>query len=219
MSAVHDRVSTSVPHAVSAVGAARIGIGGPVGSGKTALIERLIPILVGRGIELAIVTNDLVTKEDAERLRRSGLIDPMRVSGVEAGACPHTVIREDPTLNIAAGDELERKFPGLELIIFESGGDNLASTFSLDLVDWWIFVIDVAGGDDIPRKRGPGVLRCDLLVVNKTDLAPFVGVDLGAMLAEARAVREGRPILATNARTGEGVAAVADAVNQAVLFR
>ncbi len=219
MSAVDDRVSTAVPHTVSAVGAARIGIGGPVGSGKTALIERLIPILIGRGIELAIVTNDLVTKEDAERLRRSGLIDPMRVSGVEAGACPHTVIREDPTLNIAAGDELERKFPGLELIIFESGGDNLASTFSLDLVEWWIFVIDVAGGDDIPRKRGPGVLRCDLLVVNKTDLAPFVGVDLDAMLAEARGVREGRPILATNARTGEGVVAVADAVNQAVLFR
>ena len=216
---MHDRVSTSVPRTVSAVGAARIGIGGPVGSGKTALIERLIPILIGRGIELAIVTNDLVTKEDAERLRRSGLIDPMRVSGVEAGACPHTVIREDPTLNIAAGDELEHKFPGLELIIFESGGDNLASTFSLDLVDWWIFVIDVAGGDDIPRKRGPGVLRCDLLVVNKTDLAPFVGVDLDAMLAEARAVREGRPILATDARTGEGVVAVADAVNQAVLFR
>ena len=219
MSAVDDRVSTAVPHMVSAVGAARIGIGGPVGSGKTALIERLIPILIGRGIDLAVVTNDLVTKEDAERLRRSGLIDPSRVSAVEAGACPHTVIREDPTLNIAAGDELERKFPGLELIIFESGGDNLASTFSLDLVDWWIFVIDVAGGDDIPRKRGPGVLRCDLLVVNKTDLAPFVGVDLGAMLAEARAVREGRPILATNARTGEGVVAVADAVNQAVLFR
>ena len=165
------------------------------------------------------MTNDLVTKEDAERLRRSGLIDPARVSAVEAGACPHTVIREDPTLNIAAGDELERKFPGVELILFESGGDNLASTFSLDLVDWWIFVIDVAGGDDIPRKRGPGVLRCDLLVVNKIDLAPFVGVDLDAMLAEASAVREGRPILATNARTGDGVAAVADAMNQAVLFR
>jgi urease accessory protein len=203
----------------AAAGAARIGIGGPVGSGKTALIERLIPILTRRGIDLAVVTNDLVTKEDAERLRRSGLIDPARVSGVEAGACPHTVIREDPTLNIAAGDDLERRFPGVELIIFESGGDNLASTFSLDLVDWWIFVIDVAGGDDIPRKRGPGVLRCDLLVVNKTDLAPFVNVDLAAMLAEASAVRDGRPILATNARTGDGVAAVADAMNKAVLFR
>jgi urease accessory protein len=201
------------------VGAARIGVGGPVGSGKTALIERLIPVLAERGINLAVVTNDLVTKEDAERLRRSGLIDPERVLGVEAGACPHTVIREDPTLNIAAGDELERRFPGLELILFESGGDNLASTFSLDLVDWWIFVIDVAGGDDIPRKRGPGILRCDLLVINKTDLAPFVGVDLGAMRDEARSVREGRPILLTNARTGSGVAEVADAMSYAVLFR
>ncbi len=216
---MHDRVGFLIPRRASAAGAARIGIGGPVGSGKTALIERLIPILIGRGVELAVVTNDLVTKEDAERLQRSGLIDPARVSGVEAGACPHTVIREDPTLNIAAGDELEYKFPGVDLIIFESGGDNLASTFSLDLVDWWIFVIDVAGGDDIPRKRGPGVLRCDLLVVNKTDLAPFVGVDLDRMLAEARAVRDWRPILATNARTGEGVVAVADAVNEAVLFR
>ena len=216
---MHDRVALSAIRNTPGVGAARVGIGGPVGSGKTALIERLIPVLTGRGIDLAVVTNDLVTKEDAERLRRSGLIDPARVSAVEAGACPHTVIREDPTLNIAAGDELERKFPGVELIMFESGGDNLASTFSLDLVDWWIFVIDVAGGDDIPRKRGPGVLRCDLLVVNKIDLAPFVGVDLDAMLAEARTVREGRPILATNARTGAGVDAVADAMSQAVLFR
>jgi len=216
---MHDRVSFSASRSAANVGAARVGIGGPVGSGKTALIERLIPILAARGIDLAVVTNDLVTKEDAERLRRSGQIDPARVSAVEAGACPHTVIREDPTLNIAAGDELERKFPGVELILFESGGDNLASTFSLDLVDWWIFVIDVAGGDDIPRKRGPGVLRCDLLVINKIDLALFVGVDLSAMLAEASAVREGRSILATNARTGDGVAAVADAMNQAVLFR
>ena len=198
--------------------AARIGIGGPVGSGKTALIERLIPELQARGVDLAVVTNDLVTKEDAERLRRSGLIDPARVEAVEAGACPHTVIREDPTLNIAAGDDLEAKFPGLQLLIFESGGDNLASTFSLDLVDWWIFVIDVAGGDDIPRKRGPGVLRCDLLVVNKTDLAPHVGVDLDAMLAEARRVRGDRPVAATNARSGEGIAAVADAIARAVLF-
>src|ERR1700761_500489 len=205
--------------AVAVSPAARVGIGGPVGSGKTALIEALIPVLQRRGVDLAVVTNDLVTKEDAERLRRSGLIDPARVAAVEAGACPHTVIREDPTLNIAAGDQLERKFPGVELIIFESGGDNLASTFSLDLVDWWIFVIDVAGGDDIPRKRGPGVLRCDLLVINKIDLAPFVGVDLDAMLEEARTVREGRPLIATNARSGAGVEAVAAAMTQAVLFR
>ena len=217
---MHNHATLSTSRQTPGVcGAARVGIGGPVGSGKTALIERLIPILIGRGIDLAVVTNDLVTKEDAERLRRSGLIDPARVSAVEAGACPHTVIREDPTLNIAAGDDLERKFPGVELIIFESGGDNLASTFSLDLVDWWIFVIDVAGGDDIPRKRGPGVLRCDLLVVNKIDLAPFVGVDLDAMLTEALTVRDGRPILATNARTGAGVDAVADVMTQAVLFR
>ncbi len=204
--------------ALTGMTAARIGIGGPVGSGKTALIERLIPVLHRRGVDLAVVTNDLVTQEDAERVRRSGLIDPARVLAVEAGACPHTVIREDPTLNIAAGDALEARFPGLQLIVFESGGDNLASTFSLDLVDWWIFVIDVAGGDDIPRKRGPGILRSDLLVVNKTDLAPHVGVDLPRMLAEADSVRGGRPILATNLRRGEGVDAVADAIGHAVLF-
>jgi urease accessory protein len=199
--------------------AARVGIGGPVGSGKTALIEALIPELQRRGVDLAVVTNDLVTKEDAERLRRSGLIDPSRVSAVEAGACPHTVIREDPTLNIAAGDDLEARFPGIELILFESGGDNLASTFSLDLVDWWMFVIDVAGGDDIPRKRGPGLLRCDLLVVNKIDLAPYVGVELAPMLAEAARVRAGRPVIATNARSGAGIEAVADAILAAVLFQ
>jgi urease accessory protein len=199
--------------------AARVGIGGPVGSGKTALIEALIPELQRRGVDLAVVTNDLVTKEDAERLRRSGLIDPARVSAVEAGACPHTVIREDPTLNIAAGDDLEAKFPGVELILFESGGDNLASTFSLDLVDWWIFVIDVAGGDDIPRKRGPGLLRCDLLVVNKVDLAPYVGVNLERMHADAVRVREGRAVISTNARSGAGIRAVADAILAAVLFR
>ncbi len=199
--------------------AARVGIGGPVGSGKTALVEQLIPALQARGIDIAVITNDLVTAEDAERVRRSGLIDPERVSAVEAGACPHTVIREDPTLNIAAGDDLEARFPGLELILFESGGDNLASTFSLDLVDWWIFVIDVAGGDDIPRKRGPGLLRCDLLVVNKVDLAPHVGVDLKRMLEEARQVRGGKPVIATNMRGGVGIEDVADAISRAVLFR
>ena len=136
-----------------------------------------------------------LNKEDAERLRRSGLIDPSRVSAVEAGACPHTVIREDPTLNIAAGDDLEARFPGVELILFESGGD------------------------DIPRKRGPGLLRCDLLVVNKIDLAPYVGVELAPMLAEAERVRAGQPVIATNARSGAGVEAVADAILAAVLFK
>jgi urease accessory protein len=215
-------VTASKPHqtvATKPASAARIGIGGPVGSGKTALIEQLIPVLTTRGVDLAVITNDLVTKEDAERLRRSGLIDPARVAAVEAGACPHTVIREDPTLNIVAGDELEARFPGLDLLIFESGGDNLASTFSLDLVDWWIFVIDVAGGGDIPRKRGPGVIRCDLLIVNKIDLAPHVGVDLDAMLADARKLRGHKPVLTTNARTGAGITAVTDAIADAVLFK
>src|ERR1700675_3176789 len=198
--------------------AARVGIGGPVGSGKTALIEALIPVLQRRGVDLAVVTNDLVTKEDAERLRRSGLIDPARVSAVEAGACPHTVIREDPTLNIAAGDDLEARFPGVELILFESGGDNLASTFSLDLVDYWLFVIDVAGGDDIPRKRGLGVLQSDLLVINKTDLAPYVRVDLGRMIREANQVRGGRPVLLTNCQLGEGVDQVVEKIAAEVLF-
>jgi urease accessory protein len=199
-------------------GAARVGVGGPVGSGKTALLECLIPRFVARGTRLAVVTNDLVTKEDAERIKRSGLIAPERVMAVETGACPHTAIREDPSLNIQAADILEDRFPGLDLVLIESGGDNLASTFSLDLVDWWMFVIDVAGGDDIPRKRGPGVLQCDLLVINKTDLAPYVGVDLTRMLREAEAVRGGRPILLTNCRTGEGVDAVVDLLAREVLF-
>ena len=199
-------------------GAARVGVGGPVGSGKTALLECLIPRFVARGTRLAVVTNDLVTKEDAERIKRSGLIAPERVTAVETGACPHTAIREDPSLNIQAADALEDRFPGLDLVLIESGGDNLASTFSLDLVDWWMFVIDVAGGDDIPRKRGPGVLQCDLLVINKTDLAPYVGVDLTRMVREAEAVRGGRPILLTNCRTGEGVDAVVDLLAREVLF-
>jgi urease accessory protein len=209
-------VVVASPASVAGPGAARIGIGGPVGSGKTALIERLIPILQGRGVSLAVVTNDLVTKEDAERLRRSRLIDPERVLAVEAGACPHTVIREDPTLNIDAAERLDALFPGLELILIESGGDNLASTFSLDLVDYWMFVIDVAGGDDIPRKRGPGIIQSDLLVINKVDLAPHVGVDLDRMVAEAREVRGGRPVVLTNCRTGDGVDGVVRAIRDAV---
>ncbi|WP_158818919.1 urease accessory protein UreG [Methylocapsa sp. S129] len=203
----------------SRIAAARVGIGGPVGSGKTALVERLIPALMARGVDLAIITNDLVTAEDAERIRRSGLIDPARVSAVEAGACPHTVIREDPTLNIEAADDLERRFPGVELILIESGGDNLASTFSRDLTDFWMFVIDVGGGDDIPRKRGPGVIRCDTLVINKTDLAPYVGVDLERMRQQALAVRDNRPVLLTNCRKGEGIDAVVSAIERDVLFR
>ncbi len=199
-------------------GPARVGIGGPVGSGKTALLERMIPRFQARGVELAVVTNDLVTREDAVRVRRSGLIDPDRVLAVETGACPHTVIREDPTLNLQAAELLELRYPGLELVLLESGGDNLASTFSLDLVDYWLFVIDVAGGDDIPRKRGPGVVKCDLLVINKYDLAPYVGVDIERMVAESRDVRQGRPVLLTNCRTGEGVDAVVGHLMREVLL-
>lgn len=199
--------------------AARVGIGGPVGSGKTALIEALLPCLAEAGIDTAVITNDLVTDEDAERLRRGGRLPPERVLAVQAGACPHTVIREDPTLNIAAADRLERLFPGLDLILIESGGDNLASTFSPDLVDHWLFVIDVAGGDDIPRKKGPGILQAGLLVVNKADLAPHVGVDLPRMLAEATAVRAGRPVIPTVCRRGEGMAEVIAHLRREVLFR
>jgi urease accessory protein len=199
-------------------GAARVGIGGPVGSGKTALLEQLIPRFIERGTNLAVITNDLATKEDAERVKRSGLIDPARVMAVETGACPHTAIREDPTLNIQAADELEAKFGALDLILIESGGDNLASTFSLDLVDYWLFVIDVAGGDDIPRKKGLGVLQSDLLVINKTDLAPYVRVDLERMIREANEVRAGRPVLLTNCQIGEGVDAVMTKIAAEVLF-
>lgn len=199
--------------------AARVGIGGPVGSGKTALIEAILPHLAAAGIDTAVITNDLVTDEDAERLRRGGQLPPERVMAVQAGACPHTVIREDPTLNIAAADRLERDFPGLDLILIESGGDNLASTFSPDLVDYWMFVIDVAGGDDIPRKKGPGILQADLLVINKVDLAPHVGVDLPLMLGQAQAVRGGRPVIVTVCRRDQGVADVLDLLRREVLFQ
>ena len=197
---------------------ARIGIGGPVGSGKTALIERLIPVFESRNMELAIVTNDLVTQEDAKRIQRSGLIDPERVQAVETGACPHTAIREDPTLNIQTADQLVLSYPDIAAVIIESGGGNLASTFSLDLVDYWLFVIDAADGDDIPRKKGPGVVRSDLLIINKTDLAPYVGADLDRMVREGTAVRGGKPVLLTNCATGEGIEQVMDQLVHDVLF-
>lgn len=197
---------------------ARIGIGGPVGSGKTALIERLIPALEERGHGIAVVTNDLVTREDAERLRGSGLITPERVLAVETGACPHTAIREDPTMNLQAVDRLIETFPDLSVVLIESGGDNLASTFSLDLVDYWLFVIDTAEGDDIPRKKGPGIVRCDLLVINKTDLAPLVGADVDRMIREALEVRSGRPVHCTNCANGAGIAELVERLSHDVLF-
>ena len=199
--------------------AARIGIGGPVGSGKTALVERLIPAFHDANYEVAVVTNDLVTREDAERLKRSGLIDPGRVMAVETGACPHTAIREDPTMNIQSVEELCLLYPGLAAVLLESGGDNLASTFSLELVDYWMFVIDVAGGDDIPRKKGPGVIKSDLLVINKMDLAPHVGVDLERMHAEAVEVRNGRPVIMTNCLGGDGIQEVLEQLRRDVLVQ
>jgi urease accessory protein len=200
-------------------GPARVGIGGPVGSGKTSLIEVLLPRLQERGYQVAVITNDLVTKEDANRIRNSGLLPPERVLAVETGACPHTVIREDPTLNIEAAERLEADFPDLDLILVESGGDNLASTFSYDLVDYWMFVIDVAGGDDIPRKRGPGVLRSNLLVVNKADLAPYVRVNLDQMMVDAHAVRDGRSVVLTDCHSGLGMDELIDVLVKETLFR
>lgn len=198
--------------------AARVGIGGPVGSGKTALVERLIPEFGRRGVEVAVVANDLVTREDAERIKRSGLIDPRRVVAVETGACPHTAIREDPTLNIQAVEDLISTFPEVEVVFVESGGDNLASTFSLALVDYWLFVIDTSDGDDIPRKRGPGIVRSDIMVINKIDLAPYVGADVDLMVREAQAARAGRPVMLTNCKTGFGVPELADRLAHDVLF-
>ena len=178
----------------------------------------LIPVMKARNLEVGVVANDIVTQEDAERIKRSGLIDPARVLAVETGACPHTAIREDPTLNIQAVESLVETFPELDVVLVESGGDNLASTFSLELVDYWLFVIDTAGGDDIPRKRGLGILRSDLLVINKTDLAPFVGANIESMVQEANEVRRGRPVMLTNCKTGEGVEAVVDRLVEDVIF-
>ena len=194
----------------------RIGIGGPVGSGKTRLVERLLPLLADRGLRTAVITNDLVTTEDAERLQLGGLIDPCLVVGVETGACPHTAIREDPSANLDAAEQLEAAHD-LDVVLIESGGDNLASTFSTDLVDHWLYVIDVAAGDDIPRKRGLGITQADLLVVNKIDLAPYVGADLARMRRDVAAVRPDRPSVFTDLRT-VGAEAVLEHLARAVLF-
>lgn len=198
--------------------AARVGIGGPVGAGKTRLIERLVPLCHEQGLRVAVITNDLVTLEDAERLQRSGLIAPELVVGVETGACPHTAIREDPSVNVAAAERLEREHGPLDLVLVESGGDNLAATFSADLVDWWIYVIDTAAGDDIPRKRGLGIVQADLLVVNKIDLAPYVGADLGRMRDDVARVRPGRPSLFTDLSSADGARPVFEHLRHAVLF-
>jgi len=187
----------------------RVGVAGPVGSGKTALVEVLCKRLRQR-LHMAVVTNDIYTREDAEFLLRSGALPPERIRGVETGGCPHTAIREDCSINLVAVEELEESEPGLDLVLVESGGDNLAASFSPELVDLCIYVIDVAAGDKIPRKGGPGITRSDLLVINKIDLAPHVGASLAVMEADTRRMRGQRPWCFTNLRTSEGVEGVED---------
>lgn len=182
---------------------------GPVGSGKTALVDLLCKRLRQR-LQMAVVTNDIYTREDAEFLLRSGALPPERIRGVETGGCPHTAIREDCSINLVAVEELERSEPGLDLVLVESGGDNLAASFSPELADLCIYVIDVAAGDKIPRKGGPGITRSHLLVINKIDLAPHVGASLAVMEADTRRMRGGRPWCFTNLRTAEGVEEVED---------
>jgi len=182
----------------------RVGIGGPVGSGKTALMEQLCKRLRA-SFEIAAITNDIYTKEDARILVETGALDAERILGVETGGCPHTAIREDASINLAAVDEMRKKFRDLDLILIESGGDNLAATFSPELADITIYVIDVAGGEKIPRKGGPGVTRSDMLVINKIDLAPYVGASLEVMARDAERMRKGRPFVMANMKTGQGV--------------
>src|SRR5947199_4906133 len=189
----------------------RVGIGGPVGSGKTALMDGLCKRMRGR-FELVAITNDIYTREDAEFLTRSGALPAERIRGVETGGCPHTAIREDASINLAAVAEMTRLFPQVDIVLIESGGDNLAATFSPELADLTIYVIDVAAGDKIPRKGGPGITRSDLLVINKIDLAAMVGADLGVMERDTRRMRGERPFVFSNLKTGDGVDRIVDFV-------
>ena len=192
---------------MSVNGPLRVGIGGPVGAGKTTLTEQLCHALAQR-CSMAVITNDIYTREDADYLTRAQVLPAARIRGVETGGCPHTAIREDASINLAAVADLNRNFPDLDLILIESGGDNLAATFSPELADISIYVIDTAAGQDIPRKKGPGVTRSDLLVVNKTDLAPYVGVDLALLEEDTKRARGPRPYVLARLRQGQGVAAI-----------
>ncbi len=185
----------------------RVGIGGPVGSGKTALIEALVPMLIERGHRPAVITNDIYTQEDAQHVRRTlaGVLEPERVVGVETGACPHTAVRDDPTMNLAAGAEMLERFPDTDTLFYESGGDNLTLTFSPALVDLFLFVLDTAEGEKMPRKRGPGITESDLLVINKIDIAKYVRTDIGIMESDAHRVRDNRPVVLTDCLTGVGI--------------
>ncbi len=195
-------------------GPLRIGIGGPVGTGKTALMDALCKRFRA-SYDIAAITNDIYTKEDAEFLTRAGSLPPERILGIETGGCPHTAIREDASINLAGIADLNRRFPTLDIILIESGGDNLAATFSPELADLTIYVIDVSAGDKIPRKGGPGITRSDLLVINKIDLAPFVGASLEVMDRDARKMRGDRPFVFANIRAGTGVPQIADFVETA----
>jgi urease accessory protein len=198
---------------LSVNGPLRVGVGGPVGSGKTALMDWLCKRLRDR-FEIAAITNDIYTKWDAEYLVRSGALPPERIAGVETGGCPHTAIREDASINLAAVAEMRARFPALDLVLIESGGDNLAATFSPELADLTVYVIDVAAGDKIPSKGGPGITRSDLLVINKIDLAPYVGASLDVMERDAKRMRGQRPFVFANLRSGQGVEEIARFIEQ-----
>ncbi|MFC6976033.1 urease accessory protein UreG [Halomicroarcula sp. GCM10025709] len=198
---------------------ATVGVGGPVGSGKTALLSELVPMLREAGLDVGVIANDILTQEDADRLRErfADVVPEDLVAGVETGACPHTGIREDPSMNLQQIDAFLADHPELDIVVVESGGDNLAATFNPELADFSLYVISVAEGEDIPRKRGPGVVDCDLLVINKTDLAPHVGVDVDVLERDAHEVREG-PTVFTNCKAGEGVDEVMAHIDEGVLF-
>ena len=191
----------------------RVGIGGPVGSGKTALLDRLCKAMRDT-YDIAAITNDIYTREDAEFLTRSGALDPDRIVGVETGGCPHTAIREDASMNLAAVADMTAKFPDLDIVFIESGGDNLSATFSPELADIALYVIDVSAGDKIPRKGGPGITKSDLLVINKIDLAPLVGADLDVMDRDAKKMRDQRPFVFTNVKENFGVQVVVDFIKK-----
>jgi urease accessory protein len=201
----------------------RVGIGGPVGSGKTMLIEQIVPLLSANGYKVSIISNDVISKEDAERMKQNlatdqGLLPEDLVIGVATGGCPHTAVREDPSINLSVVEELESKYDFLDLILIESGGDNITTTFSPALADYFIYIIDVTGGDKYPRKRGLGIENCDILVINKIDIAPYVGADLKIMERDAKIVRRNKPTVFVNSKTGQGVDAVVSFIIKDVLF-
>ena len=195
----------------------RLGIGGPVGSGKTALIEALVPELISRGWHPGVITNDIYTQEDARHIREtlSDVLDPSYIIGVETGSCPHTAVRDDPTMNLMAAAELSDEHPEVDIVIFESGGDNLTLTFSPALADLFVFVLDTAEGQKMPKKRGPGITDSDILIINKIDIAPYVRCDADQMRADALEVRSGKPVIGTNCLEGTGISEFADLIEQA----